>query len=200
MLLTICLKAAYNNSINDVKLFITTICTHEDTPMIPNAMNRVPACIRDGCISIQALDTDYVMNENSAGIHETIPLYGSLVPAGFASPAEDYMERELDVRELLVTHPHATYFCRIRGNSMQDAWVRDGDIAVVDCSIQARSGHIAICVVDGAMLVKRLRMDKNRVELCPANPDYPVIQISSEQEFRVWGVVTWTLHPLSHVS
>ncbi len=168
--------------------------------MNPYSIDSIPACIREGCLGIHALVTDQALNKDSGLIHEPIPLYGSLVSAGFASPADDYMERELDVRELLITHPHATYFCRIRGNSMHDAWVRDGDIAVVDCSIQARSGHIAICVVDGAMLVKRLRLNKNSVELCPANPDYPVMTVRAEQEFRVWGVVTWTLHPVSYPS
>ena len=123
------------------------------------------------------------------------PLYGYRIPAGFPSPADDYLEQYLDANQLLAANKTATYYVRITGQSMRDAFVRDGDIAVVDCSINPQPGVIVIAVLDGEMLVKRLQYATGgQPELHPANPKFPVIRIRAEQDFHIWGVVTWTLH------
>ncbi len=125
----------------------------------------------------------------------TQPLYGYSIPAGFPSPADDYIEQYLDANQLLATNKTATYYVRISGQSMHDAFVRDGDIAVVDCSKSPQAGMIIIAVVDGDMLVKRLQYAAHgQPELHPDNHDFPIIKIKPEQDFFIWGVVTWTLH------
>lgn len=125
----------------------------------------------------------------------TRPLFGYGVPAGFPSPADDYVEQHLDANQLLATNKTATYYVRISGQSMRDALVRDGDIAVVDCSKTPLAGMVVIAVVDGELLVKRLQYGAHgQPELHPANLAFPVIRIRPEQDFLIWGVVTWTLH------
>lgn len=123
------------------------------------------------------------------------PLYGSCVVAGFPSPADDHIEKELDANDLLITNKAATYFVQVRGHSMQGCWIRDGDIAVVDCSIQPRRGLIVVAVLDGEMLVKKLDFAPGGAPLLmPSNSRYPTIQVQEGQDFSVWGVVTWSLH------
>ncbi len=115
------------------------------------------------------------------------------VQCGFPSPAEDHQNARLDVRELLVRQPDATFFMRVRGSSMRDAGIEDGDYVVVDRSITPRHGHIVIAVVDGEFTVKRLAKRGGRVKLQAANPTFPDIVLHNGQDLTVWGVVTWTL-------
>lgn len=123
------------------------------------------------------------------------PLVLGRVRAGFPSPADDYIDRDLDIAALLVTNPPATYFVRVEGNSMAGAWIRSGDIAVVDCSLEARAGHIVIAVLDGELVIKQLGFGPGReVLLVPRNKRYRTITVGEEQDFRIWGVVTWTVH------
>lgn len=125
----------------------------------------------------------------------TRPLYGSRVSAGFPSPADDFIEKDLDISSLLITNPPATFFARITGDSMQGCWIRPGDIAVVDCSIEARAGHIVIAVLDGEMVIKQLDFGPDgQVLLVPRNKRYKTIAVREGQDFIHWGVVTWTLH------
>ena len=125
----------------------------------------------------------------------TRPLYGCQVPAGFPSPAEDYIEKELDANELLITNRAATYFVQIQGQSMRGCWIRDGDIAVVDCSITPRRGMVVVAVLDGEMLVKQLDVGPGGEPLLkPSNAHYPTITVQEGQDFLIWGVVTWSLH------
>lgn len=125
----------------------------------------------------------------------TRPLYGCRVPAGFPSPADDYIEKELDANELLITNRAATYFVRVRGQSMRGCWIRDGDIAVVDCSITPRRGMIVVAVLDGDMLVKQLDLSPSgEPMLKPSNARYPTITVQEGHDFLIWGVVTWSLH------
>jgi DNA polymerase V len=125
----------------------------------------------------------------------TRPLYGCRVPAGFPSPADDYIEKELDANELLIANRAATYFVRVRGQSMRGCWIRDGDIAVVDCSITPRRGMIVVAVLDGEMLVKQLDLGPSgEPMLKPSNARYPTITVQEGQDFLIWGVVTWSLH------
>ena len=123
-----------------------------------------------------------------------LPLYLASVPAGFPSPAEDYVDRTLDLNEHLIRHPAATFFVRVHGHSMADAGITPGDILVVDRALTAVSGSIVIAAVDGELTVKRLKKSRGRVLLVPENPDYPATEIGPEQSFEVWGVVTYIIH------
>ena len=126
----------------------------------------------------------------------TAPLMSSTVVAGFPSPAEQYVERPLDLNELLVARPAATYFVRAAGDSMSGAGVQDGDLLVVDRSLEPEDGSMVIACVDGEFTVKTYRRDRGGVRLEAANPAYPPIRFAGEMELRVFGVVTAVVHRL----
>lgn len=123
-----------------------------------------------------------------------IPSFLSTVRAGFPSPAEDYIEKKLDINELVVEHPAATFFVKVEGDSMIDAGIRSGDILVVDRSLEAKSGKIVVAVVNGEFTVKRLKIDSKGVFLLPENPRYPPILVEEGSECFVWGVVSYIIH------
>ena len=123
-----------------------------------------------------------------------LPLFLAAVPAGFPSPAEDYVDKRLDLNEHLVRNPAATYFVNVAGDSMRDAGIADGDILVVDRAVEPRNGSIVIAAVNGELTVKRLRKAQARLWLVPENPDYPQTEITPDMDFEVWGVVTYIIH------
>ena len=123
-----------------------------------------------------------------------IPFMGGAVVAGFPSPAEQYVERPLDLNELLVARPAATYFVRAEGDSMEGAGIRSGDMLVVDRSLEAADGSVVIACVDGEFTVKTLRRGRGGVRLEAANPAYKPIRFKGEMELRVFGVVTAVIH------
>jgi len=126
-----------------------------------------------------------------------MPFIGSLVPAGFPSPAQDYIEAVLDLNELLIQHPAATYFVRVEGYSMVDSGINPNDILIVDRSLEASDGKVIIAVLDGEFTVKRLHIDKNgNYFLVPENADYKPIKVTDEMGFSIWGVVTNVIHKL----
>lgn len=115
------------------------------------------------------------------------------VQCGFPSPAEDHTGQRLDLTELLVRQPDATFFMRVRGPSMRDAGIDDGDYVVVDRSISPAHGQIVVAVVDGEFTIKRLYRRGRHVRLEAENPTFPNIELRDGQELVVWGVVTWTI-------
>ena len=125
-----------------------------------------------------------------------LPLYASGVSAGFPSPADDYLEGVLDLNSHPVREPAATFFVRARGDSMIEAGIHDGDLLVVDRSVEATDGKVVIVSVNGELTVKRLRRSKGKSWLLPENPDYPPIALHEEDETHLWGVVTNVIHPL----
>ena len=118
---------------------------------------------------------------------------GSVV-AGFPSPAEQYLEPPLDLNELLVKRPAATYFVRVEGDSMSGAGISDGDLLVVDRSLRPADGDVIIASVDGDFTVKTYRRDADGVRLEPANPAYPAICLRAGQELDYFGKVTACIH------
>ena len=114
--------------------------------------------------------------------------------AGFPSPAEQYQEPPLDLKELLVKRPAATYCVRVEGDSMVGAGISDGDLLVVDRSLRPADGDVIIASVDGDFTVKTYRRDKSGVRLEPANPNYPVIRLRAGQELDYFGKVTACIH------
>ena len=118
-----------------------------------------------------------------------LPLYTSRIAAGFPSPADDHLEAPLDLNAHLVKHPAATFVVRVDGDSMTGAGIYNGDLLVVDRSLDAKSGHIVVAVVNGEMTVKRLLIDRKRIRLVPENPVYKPIEIREGSDLVVWGVV-----------
>jgi DNA polymerase V len=127
---------------------------------------------------------------------QVVPLYGSLVPAGFPSPADDFLEKKIDLNEYMIRNQAATFLVRVSGDSMSGAGICDGDILVVDRSVSPRSQHIIVGALDGEFTVKRFIKEGKRLLLQPENPTYPTIEIKPEQDFTVWGVVTFAIHNL----
>lgn len=118
-----------------------------------------------------------------------LPFYLDRIPAGFPSPADDYLETGLDLNKLLVRNPMATFMVRVSGDSMTGAGIHDGDILVVDRSEEAAHGKIVVAAVDGEMTVKRLHLKNGQCSLLPENSAYPPLRIGPDQDLRVWGVV-----------
>ena len=119
-----------------------------------------------------------------------LPLADASVRAGFPSPAADFGETRIDLMAELITHPQATFLLRVRGLSMVDAGLGDGDTIIVDRAIKPANGHIVVAVVDGEFTVKHLQMRAGRVKLKAANPTFPDIVPKDGQTIEVWGVVT----------
>ncbi|WP_261642039.1 translesion error-prone DNA polymerase V autoproteolytic subunit [Erwinia mallotivora] len=133
-------------------------------------------------------------------IHQTLhlPLYLERVPCGFPSPAQDYVEDALDLNNLVVKHPGATYFVRVSGDSMLDAGISDGDLLVVDRSLSAEHGDIVVAAVAGEFTVKELRT-RPSVQLIPHNSNYSPLTFQDEEELEIFGVVTFTVKSNKHV-
>ncbi|MDD5059208.1 MAG: translesion error-prone DNA polymerase V autoproteolytic subunit [Sideroxydans sp.] len=116
------------------------------------------------------------------------------VPAGFPSPADDYVERRLSLDEHLIQHKESTFFMRVAGHSMRELGIFDGDLLVVDRSVPASHGCVVVAVVDGEFTVKQLLYTPRGKVLRAAHPDYPEVTIKPEQDFSIWGVVQWNVH------
>ncbi|WP_210489874.1 LexA family protein [Rufibacter aurantiacus] len=123
-----------------------------------------------------------------------VPLYASYISAGFPSPADDYLEDKVELSNYLVQNPTSTYMMKVKGNSMQDANIHEGDLLVIDKSLKPRDGLPVVCFLDGEFTVKTFRYISGKVYLEPANPAYPRIEITEEMDMRVWGVIVWILH------
>ena len=117
-------------------------------------------------------------------------LFDTGISAGFPSPAEDFKESRISLDEELIRNKEATFFARVSGQSMIGAGLDDNDLLVIDRSIPPINNRIAVCFLDGEFTVKRLRVDGNEVWLQPENPDYPIIKITEENNFVIWGIVT----------
>ena len=122
------------------------------------------------------------------------PLLSSRVEAGFPSPADDYVERTLDLNEELITRPAATFFLRASGQSMQGAGIHDGDLLVVDRSITPSPGNVVVAIVDGEFTLKRLQKTRDGLVLAAEHPSYSSIPIGPDAEVQVWGIVTYVVH------
>lgn len=118
----------------------------------------------------------------------SVPLAGE-VKAGFPSPAEDMPQTTLDITRLLVRNPASTFYARVSGDSMSEAGIADGDLLIIDKSVEPYNGCIAVCFIDGEFTLKRLEIHSDHALLIPANPKYKPIRVSANEDFRVWGVV-----------
>ena len=113
--------------------------------------------------------------------------------AGFPSPAQDYISESIDLNTELIAHPAATFYGRVIGDSMSGEGIEEGDILVIDKSLEPANGDLAVCQVDGEFTLKRLNIQKDRVLLMPSSPNYQPIVVTEENQFMIWGIVTYTI-------
>ena len=125
-----------------------------------------------------------------------IPYIKEGVSAGFPSPAADFSENNIDLNKELSENPLATFYIKVKGNSMIDAGINDKDVLVVDRSLEPRDNKIAICFVDGEFTVKRIKVEKDCLYLLPENPNYEPIKVTEENQLIIWGIVTYVIKAL----
>lgn len=123
-----------------------------------------------------------------------IPFAESLISAGFPSSAENFTEHALDLNDLLIAHPAATFFVRVTGDSMIEAGINSGDMLIVDRSLAPAHNKIAIVRINDEFTLKRLHYHATGLLLMAANPHYKPITITSETDFEIWGIVTFIIH------
>jgi DNA polymerase V len=112
------------------------------------------------------------------------------ISAGFPSPSDDLLENRISLDEELIKNRETTFYAKVRGQSMIDAGLNDNDLLVIDRSLEPANNKIAVCLLDGEFTVKRLRVEGKEVWLQPENPDYPIINITNDNDFVIWGIVT----------
>lgn len=122
-----------------------------------------------------------------------IPFIPEGVSAGFPSPAADFMENNIDLNKELCENPLATFYIKVKGNSMIDAGINDKDVLIVDRSIEPQDNKIAICFIDGEFTVKRIKLEKDCLYLMPENSNYTPIKVTEENELIIWGIVTYVI-------
>lgn len=139
---------------------------------------------RDKNLSIHTPDLD--------GVGDS-PMAQSTISAGFPSPADDFAALKLDLNRELVKNPASTFYARVSGVSMVDDGIDDGDILVIDKSVEPSDGDLAVCFVDGEFTLKRFSDMGDHALLCPANSAYQPIRVDADSDFKVWGVVIYLI-------
>ncbi|MEM8510438.1 MAG: translesion error-prone DNA polymerase V autoproteolytic subunit [Bacteroidota bacterium] len=134
---------------------------------------------------------EFIIPEQGNG--SGLPFFDGGISAGFPSPADDFMENRISLDSELVDDTEATFYARVNGSSMEGAGLYDGDLLVIDRSIQPYDGCIAVCYVEGEFTVKRIKKDKDKVTLMPENPKYEPIVIEGDTILVIWGVVTYSI-------
>ncbi len=141
---------------------------------------------------------EHLLNEPGVVCQPGWPLLATPVPAGFPSPASDYIECRLSLDEHLIEHPEATFFVRVQGDSMTGMGIHDGDLLVVDRACTPKEHSVVIAVVDGQFMVKQLHRVPEGILLRSKGAGHSDILVSGDQELTIWGVVRWTLHAVAH--
>ncbi|MFV5683964.1 LexA family protein [Flavobacterium sp. GB2R13] len=122
-----------------------------------------------------------------------IPFMSEGVSAGFPSPAADFMETNIDLNKELSENPLATFYIKVKGNSMIDAGINDKDVLVVDRSLEPQNNKVVICFIDGEFTVKRIQLEKDCLYLMPENSNYSPIKVTEENQLIIWGIVTYVI-------
>ena len=125
-----------------------------------------------------------------------IPFIEEGVKAGFPSPAQDYADTGIDLNVELIKNRASTFIARVDGNSMTGSLIFDGDVVIVDRSLEVRDGCKVIAIIEGEFVMKTIRMGDGVCYLVPENEDFPIITVTSDQQFMIWGVVTHVIHRL----
>lgn len=142
--------------------------------------NRQPT----GDLTICSIDTSTSLS---------LPYADGEIKAGFPSPAQDRLNETIDLNSEIVNHPASTFYGRVTGDSMIEEGIDDGDILVIDRSLEPLNGDLAVCCIDGEFTVKRLKVERHRVLLLPSNRNYRPIEVREDDDFTVWGIVTHTI-------
>lgn len=140
-------------------------------------------------LDINHFSTIEIFTASSESVLE-IPVISAGISAGFPSPALDFIDLTIDMNRHLVKHPSTTFYGRVKGHSMKDAGIFDGDLLVIDKSIEPKDNKIAVCYIDGSFTVKRIKIDNNCCWLIPENKDYLPILVTEDNDFLIWGIVT----------
>ncbi len=119
-----------------------------------------------------------------------LPLVDQGISAGFPSPADDFLDVSIDLNKELIKNPSATFYGRVKGDSMKNAGLEDGDLLIIDKSLEPIDNKIAVCFIDGEFTVKRIKITANVIWLLAENESYKPIKVTSENEFLIWGIVT----------
>ncbi|MGB4414405.1 MAG: translesion error-prone DNA polymerase V autoproteolytic subunit [Paludibacter sp.] len=122
-----------------------------------------------------------------------LPFIDGGIVAGFPSPAQDYIDLKIDLNTELISNPSSTFYARVKGTSMQDAGIMDGDILVIDKSLEPKDGDTAVCFIDGEFTLKYIKFDTDAVYLVPANSKFEPIKVTEENNFCIWGIVTYSI-------
>ena len=125
-----------------------------------------------------------------------LPFISTGISAGFPSPALDFIDLSIDLNKDLIKHPSATFYGRVKGVSMQDAGINDGDLLVIDRSLEPKDNKIAVCYIDGEFTIKRIQLKNNSCLLMPANEKYKPIIVNSDNDFLIWGIVVHVIKTL----
>ncbi len=122
-----------------------------------------------------------------------LPFIADGIKAGFPSPAADFDGTKISLDKVVVKNQEATFYARAKGNSMTGAGIDDGDILVIDRSLEPKNNKIAVCYIDGEFTVKRIKIEKDCIYLIPENIDYNPIKVTEENDLIIWGIVTYVL-------
>jgi DNA polymerase V len=125
-----------------------------------------------------------------------LPMTEAGIHAGFPSPAEDFTDISIDLNRELIRNPSATFYARVKGNSMLDAGIHDGDLIIIDKSMEPADGKIAVCFIDGEFTIKRIKVERDCCWLMPANEEFSPIRVTEENDFLVWGIVIHVIRSL----
>lgn len=118
-----------------------------------------------------------------------LPFIDAGISAGFPSPADDFIELSIDLNKELIKNKDTTFFAKVKGHSMKNAGINDGDLLVIDKSLEPQNNRIAVCQIDGEFTVKRIKIEKDIVWLIAENEDYQPIKVTPENDFMIWGIV-----------
>ncbi|WP_370227215.1 LexA family protein [Mesoflavibacter sp.] len=119
-----------------------------------------------------------------------LPFVANGISAGFPSPADDFLDINIDLNKYLIKNPTTTFYGRVSGNSMIDAGINDGDLLIIDKSLEPKSNKIAVCFIDGDFTVKRIQIEKDVIWLIAENKEYKPIKVTKDNDFVIWGIVT----------
>ncbi|PWB23613.1 LexA family protein [Flavobacterium sp. HTF] len=124
-----------------------------------------------------------------SGSKVELPFFDVGISAGFPSPADDFIELTIDLNREFIKHKDTTYFARVKGHSMKNAGINDGDLLIIDKSLEPQNNKIAVCQIDGEFTVKRIKIEKDMIWLIAENEDYEPIKVTPENNFVIWGIV-----------
>lgn len=118
-----------------------------------------------------------------------LPMIDEGISAGFPSPAQDFVDISIDLNKELIKNPSATFYGRVKGDSMKDMGIDNGDLLIIDKSLEPKNGKIAVCYIDGEFTMKKIKIEKDCCWLIPANDKYKPIKVDEDNDFIVWGIV-----------